>query len=127
MSADVVAEAGFDAWPILRAAVASAAVQHWRALRRMAPAPDPRCVAAETVASQVCHLVQSPTLWEALHLLTAVLGGDKRPLAHTTLTGQELAQLSRQLEALDYAAAAWAGSAYGRGSVAAALTAANDP
>lgn len=101
-----------DAYPILRAAVSVAAVEHWRTLRAIAPAPDPRCVAAETVASQACYLMQSPALWEAIGLVSAVVRGQHVRSAGVGLAEEDMRQLSRQIEALDHAVAAWSASAY---------------
>lgn len=99
-----------DAWHLLRSAVATAASQHWRSLRAIAPQADPRTVAAEAVATRACSLVQSPVLWEALHQLQQQADGE--PPDTSPIMPHEAAQLGREMEALSCAARTWADQAY---------------
>ena len=116
-----------DAWLLFRAILADTTAKHWRTLRRIAPTADPRCVAAEAVATQACQLVQSRLLWEALHHLET--GGSVDGLVERdgAITAPELRQLGRELEALDHAVMAWANGAYGPGNASDRPTSANDP
>lgn len=102
-------------WPALRAAVADTAHQHWHALRRIAPATEPRMIAAESVASTATALVQDPALWRAIHLADAILTNPRqarRTIASSGLTTEELAGLTHRLDALDHTARAWCARAY---------------
>ena len=105
-------------WHELRAAVADTAHQHWHALRLIAPATEPRMIAAESVATSATALLQDPTLWRALHLADAVLSEParaRRVVASSGLTADQLAHVTRQLDSLDKTARAWTARAYHQG------------
>jgi hypothetical protein len=106
-----------DLWFALRAALAHTAQAHWRALRAMAPRPEPRLVAAESVATAATSLLQSPELWDGLTILgiAAELGEAHRLgalLRHCPLELAQLATLKRRVDTLEAACHAWCTEAY---------------
>ncbi len=102
-------------WPMMRGAVAAAAREHWHALRLIAPEPDPRTVAAESVATTAAALIQQPSLWmlaELAHLIHDEPAKARRIMTREQLAPVHIAQLGRQLDALDRSARAWTTLAY---------------
>lgn len=104
-----------DLWPVMRAAVAETAQQHWHAMRLIAPVIDPRTIAAESVASAATAAIQQSALWQILHLTEAMIDQPKRAtriLAAANVTADDIAKLARHLDALDKTSRAWTQHAY---------------
>ncbi len=99
-----------DCYPALRAALADTTHRHFHALRLIGAQPDPRAIAAESVAAAAAAVLQLPALWTAAEIAAAVQAEPKRAarlIRSINLTSPDIDRLLNRLDALDRTARAW--------------------
>lgn len=105
-----------SAYHHLRSALAETAREHWHVLSLITPAPPPRLVAAEAVATAATAYLQHPATWHVSAAIARTAAAATPKLGHAVraeqITRADLLHLLQQLHLLDSATRAWTSSAY---------------